>query len=67
MLAPLQAEHQLRTIESVSVPKMKPDAANKLIDKLGRRARREKPRSGAEQLMGAMKVVQEPKKKEPDE
>lgn len=65
MLSPLQAEQQLHLIEAVSVPNMKPDAVGKLVSRLGRRARREKPQSVAEQLMGAMKVVHEPKK-EPD-
>lgn len=66
MLTPLKAEQQLLLIEAVAVPNMKPDAAGRLISRLGRQARREKPPSVAEQLMKAMPVVYEPTPKEPD-
>lgn len=62
MLLPLKAERQLRQIEAVSVPHMKPDAVGRLMGRLGRQARREKPPSITEQLMGAMPVVYEPTK-----
>lgn len=56
MLAPLQAERQLLAIEVISVPHMKQDAIGRLLGRLQRRARRERPKTVAEQLMGAMKV-----------
>lgn len=67
MLAPLQAERQLHGIEVVSVPHMTEQARSGLFNRLIRRARREKPKPVAQQLMEHMKVVHTPTPpKEPD-
>lgn len=68
MLGPLTAGRQLLAIEAVSVPRMKPDAANAVIARYRRRFSRERAPSVTEQLMGAMKVRLVPKQqKETDE
>jgi hypothetical protein len=60
MLPALAAEQQLRTIEAVSVPHMKQEAVGRLVGRLGRQARRERPKAVSEQLMEAMQVVYTP-------
>ena len=66
MLGPLKAERQLQQIEAVSVPHMKRDAVGRLLGRLSRLARRERPKSVSEQLMEHMNVVYEPKKEGTD-
>lgn len=64
MLGPIQAGQQLLAIEASSVPHMKQDAATQVVARLRKRFARERRRSVAEQLMGAMKVQYVPKAKD---
>ena len=66
MLSSLQASRQLQQIEAVSIPHMKQDAVSKVIRRLQRRVRREKPKPVSSQLMEHMNVVYEPKKEGSD-
>lgn len=63
MLPELEAERQLRAIEAASVPHMTPSSRMNILTRWGRRGRREKPQSAAEELAKLpIRVIQVPKK-----